>query len=674
MHNRGRCFAAGTDEGSAGTAGEGWSYCMSGARTRGVRRVETCLIVALCGLGGAALTLLGGCSDAPKEVTKVDPVIRDVPAPLRGTIGAEATIRGVQQQLVSGLGIVVGLNGTGGGELPAQVQATMERELGRQQFTKATEGITPKQFLRDPNVAVVIVEAAVAPGSPKGQNFDVRVRTLPGSAVTSLEGGQLWTTELRLGPVTSFGGAKTRILAEARGPIFINPFAEPGKGGEDAVSRTVGRVLAGGKVVEPLHLELVLDNSSHSRARSIVGAVNSRFPEGPTDEGPIAKGRSPESIAITVPRAYAKRPNEFIELLRCTRVDQAFPQEYAKRYVEELKRSPALAQDISWCLMALGKPAVPFLQDVYEHPEALPRMAALRAGGKLGDVRAVPHLKEMALRGPGLFRVEAITLLGEMPGHPTIDLALRELVNAPELDVRVGAYEALSRRGDVVVDRIPVGDIGAGRPAFLVETVPASEPMIYVTQQGEPRIVLFGGDGGLGGAEMSLASMGGARLQLERPLLVSAWSDRLMLTSEGSDAPVRVFYRDFRTQKVTQQTVKEDVAKLIEFMGHKPTPEDPRPGLGLAYSEVVGALYEIHRQGGVNAAFATEVDRLKAQLYKAAEETLAEERPESSDVSIDGPIIIFKPEEPGAEEKEAEGQPEGASMVVPLAPKVQKAK
>ena len=36
---------------------------------------------------------------------------------LRGTIGSEATIIGAEQILVSGFGLVVGLNGTGGGDI-----------------------------------------------------------------------------------------------------------------------------------------------------------------------------------------------------------------------------------------------------------------------------------------------------------------------------------------------------------------------------------------------------------------------------------------------------------------------------------------------------------------------------------------------------------------------------
>src|SRR5687768_17165919 len=87
------------------------------------------VVLSLLALGCAALS--GGCGGEKPQIKTVAPVVREIPEPLRGTIGAEATIRGVEPQLVSGLGLVVGLNETGGGELPPQIQASMERELAR---------------------------------------------------------------------------------------------------------------------------------------------------------------------------------------------------------------------------------------------------------------------------------------------------------------------------------------------------------------------------------------------------------------------------------------------------------------------------------------------------------------------------------------------------------------
>src|SRR5262249_46055765 len=154
--------------------------------------------------------------------------------------------------------------------------------------------------------------------------------------------------------------------------------------------------------------ELRLDNESHSRARSITSAINNRFPPDPGAE-PVARGRTARIISVTVPGAYRERSREFVELLLHTQVDQSLPQEYARRYVDALKSQPYLGDELSWCLQALPqKAALPFLRELYDWPEMVPRLAALRAGAGLGDPLAVPALKQLARESPTPIRADAI--------------------------------------------------------------------------------------------------------------------------------------------------------------------------------------------------------------------------------------------------------------------------
>lgn len=635
----------------------------------------------LCGMGLAIAGVMiaaAGCSETPKHTKPVAPVvIRDVPDVLRGTIGAEASINGTQPQLVSGLGIVVNLNGTGGGDLTPAVSTTMERELAMNGVGRGgnaggvLEGMTPREFLRNKNVAVVIVEAKVPPGAPEDAVFDVLVRTLPGSSVTSLEGGTLWSTDLRLGPPTTFGGYKTRRLAVARGPIYINPFAEPGGGGDIGITRTVGRVLGGGRMVEPLKLELVMDTDSHSRARTMVAAINGRFPRDPGEPGETARGRGTEtgsegsrqSIAISVPRAYKDRAAEFLQLLRYTRVDPSYPEEFARRYVEELKRNSALAEQLGWCLKAIGKPAIPFLVPLYDYPELVPRLTALEAGASLGDARAAPHLIELARTATPGVKTQAIRLLARMPFNPQINVALRDLVNSPELDVKVAAWEALSDRNDPSILRERLGP-DPTHPKFILETVPSSDRMVYVTQQGEPKIVIFGDTGGHKGDEPGV--------RLNRPTLVSAWSDRLMIAADTPTSDVRLRYVSGRTGQAVQSVVPSDLTGFVEFLAHKSVPEDPGPGLDFSYSEVVGALYELSRQGGVSAVFATEQDLLRAEVYEASQATVLTDRPETTQsddpAAATAETIVFRPRSPTKIQGvgETASEPDWKPRIVPL--------
>jgi hypothetical protein len=412
---------------------------------------------------------------------------------------------------------------------------------------------------------------------------------------------------------------------------------------------------------------MVLDNESHSRARTIVNSINSRFPRGPGDEDPIARGRGADgpqgskyqSITITVPQAYSNDPAEFLELLRYMRVDQSFPQEFAKRYVEELKASPAMAPELSWCLQAIGKTAIPFLVPMYDYPELGPRMAALEAGAKLGDQRTVPRLIELARSAPGSLRVEAIGLLSRLPSNPNINVAMRELINAPELEIRVAAYEAMAAHMDRAISRMAIGP-DPRMPRFIVERVPAEEPMIYVTQQGVPRIVLF-----------SPPSTNG--IGFIKPTLVSLWSDRLIFHAPSASAAVRMRYLNTRTGQAIERDAPEDAFELIRYLAHQPTPEDPAPGLNLSYSEVVGAVYGLSSQGGLAAAFATEEDRLRAAILQASRTASMADRPETTAEDETG-VTVFKADLAGdGVEPAKQGEltaPDAAthkSKIVPLA-------
>ena len=653
------------------------------------------LTLAVTGLGGL-LGPLPGCGSSPAPKARpVRPVVqRDTPSILRGTIGSEVTLRRVEPILVSGYGLVVGLNGTGGGDLPDErIAVHMERQLGLMGVGRGSDllngtplaGLSPRQVLRHPHVAVVVVYAAIPPGAPKGGRFDVFVRSLNNAGLASLEGGLLWSTDLQLGPPSTVGGFKTRNIAVASGPVFINPFAEPGA--EDDVSRSIGRILDGGEVTNPAPIELALDNPSHSRAKAMVSAINNRFPEMPGDTGPTARGLRDSTIEIRVPRAYRDRAAEFLALLTHIQIQQTFPQEFARRYTEALKSQPELGEDLSWCLQALGPAALPFLRELYTYPELVPQMAALGAGAGLGDDRAADQLRDLATPGRPAVRTEAIRMLGSLDAGPRVDLALRDLLAAPELTVRVAAYEALARRAEAVqirraleqfelqaasarvsmsaeaylagaranlgdtplqgVRRLSVLSHDRRQIKFYLDMVPYGEKLIYVTQQGQPRIVLFG-----------------AGLELARPILAEVWSDRLMITADTASDDHRLYYLDARTGRATTGKIKPGIPEFIQFMAHQPTPEEPEPGLGMTYSEVVGALYALQRAGAINSTFGFEEDRLRAQLFEAAEQSAPMDRPETTKDAAS--VKVFDPVSPTKSLEPAPREPERVPPPVPL--------
>ncbi len=645
--------------------------------------------VGLC----VAAVVLTGCNrnrrEPPPRPRQADQiVVRDVPSALRGTIGAEASLQGTDATLVSGIGFVVGLNGTGGLTIPDQYAAHLEREMGLLGISASNQaggpgiaGRSPRQLLQDPNTAAVIVQAAVPPGATRGDTFDVYVRAIN---ATSLEGGRLWTTTLRVGPPSAFGDPQATELGEANGPIFLNPFAEPGGG--DGVQRTVGRVLDGGVMNQSTVINVVLDNPSHQRARQIASAVNAAFPRGPGDPDRVAKGRDEQLVQVQIPFRYRERREEFIELLRHLPIDQSYPEIYARRFAQTLQSDPYMSGNMSYGLEAVGERAKPFLTDLYHAPELAPRLAALRAGAALNDPRAVRPLVDLATSGPDSLRADAVSLLSMIDGPPLIEETLRTLLADRRLSVRIEAYEGLMRRAVESQKRrlslaerharqqreptptvslsqlealakayVPsTGMYGVSRELvegkFFLDVVPYGDPLIYISQQGEPRIVLFG-----------------ERPGLTTPMLVSAWSDRLLMAADTQDDPVRLYYREGTGRRsVTLDSVPTDLQDLVRFMARRPNPADPRPGLGLGYAEVVGLLYEIQASRGTVAAFATETDRLLANLLETMQSEDIEVRPDAPG----GDVTLVSADDPRREvvERSRSGLPERRTLLVPINP------
>ena len=618
------------------------------------------------------LAALGACAPKSGNVIDTDYTrIRDTPTVLRGTIGSRATLIGAEPVLCSGFGLVVDLNATGGGMIPEAIAAHMERELalmgvGDENVIQPGTALwntpegrpkTPSEILRDPNVGVVVVRAAIPPGAPEGATFDVEVSALLNGSVTSLEGGRLWTTRLQLGEATPFGGMRTRYIAQAGGPLFINPFKDPVAAPTE--TRRTARILGGGRITDPLELGLVLDTESHQTARLVTSAINSRFPPGPGDPGAIARGlggrgstNSLMTIALRVPADYADRPSEFIELVMHLKIDGAFPQDDARSYVLALKEQPYLADDISWALEAIGKPALPFIRELYDFPEDAPRLAGLRAGAHLNDPLATPALLAMATSGERAIRTEAIGLLGRLDRGPKIDEELRRLAASSDLDIRIAAYESLAQRaereelrrillqdqgmpgegesgrfrayidlahyrfnGSVIqgIRRVPVVSEDSREVKFVIDIIPYGDPMIYVTLQGQARIALFG-----------------ENLTLQKPLVVTAWDNRLMIIADSYTDDIRLRYRDPATGRSTTTRADEDLLDLIQLLAFEQTPGYDIAGLDFSYSEVVGALSAIQESRGVDAAFVTEQDRLMAALLAASSTRTVTDRPETA--------------------------------------------
>ncbi|MDP7069888.1 MAG: flagellar basal body P-ring protein FlgI [Phycisphaerales bacterium] len=586
-----------------------------------------------------AAILAAGCSSVEKARPRpqASSTIRELDGMetasiMRGTVGAETVILGWDDSTsptyrpvrIRGYGLVVGLEGTGSRDVPPNVRAHMLQLMARQGIGSERIGfgdISPESMLDSQNTAIVIVEGVVPPGAvgrrrtppsasgrlPEmlpGTTFDVHVHADPRTGTTSLEGGRLYTTDLSPGPLLT-GDRQARILGQAAGPIFLNPFLENENVSAGDINTLHGRILNGGQVLEDMPLKLRMINPSHSRVRIVQDAINRRFPLERGQARPTAHAVNDAAIELTVPPSMREKPNDFVHIVRHITLRQVDTDRVANTIRRSLQRDPSEAASAYWRWVAMGPQALPMVRKMYDYPEALPRLAALRAGAELGDAIAAESLRRMLKGGTLAERLEATTLLAKLPSDPRTEDVLRSALNDESVEVRLRAYEALEQLRSPIVHRHLV----PGR--FELHQIPSAYPAIYVTQVRAPRIVVLGED-----------------VPIERPMTLGMWENSLLMRESKDGARIEVFHRVDPGGPPEVNQVAPVLREMILLLGHAPTIEDPAAGLGLSYSKVVGVLHALWKRQYVAADFKAQQDRVLAELRRAATTSNYQPRPE----------------------------------------------
>ena len=586
-----------------------------------------------------AALLAGGCSavERARPRPKASSSIKELDGLqtsgiMRGTVGADTVILGWDDSTspmyrpvrIRGYGLVVGLDGTGARDTPPDVRAHMLQVMARHGIGSERAGyghITPEAMLDSEGTAVVIVEGIVPPGSvgrrrtppsasgrlPEvlpGTTFDVHVYADPRTGTTSLEGGRLYTSDLFPGPLMT-GDRQARRLGQAAGPIFLNPFIEGDDAAAGDINTLSGRILNGGQVLQDMPLKLRLVNPSHTRVRLIQVAINRRYPIEQGQVAPTARGTSDAVVELTVPPSMRDDPDTFVQVVMHVSLRQVDTDRIANSTRRSLQRDPSDAPSAYWRWVALGPQALPMVRKMYDYPEALPRLAALRAGAALEDPVAAESLRKMASEGTLAQRLEAAHLLAKLPPDPRTEETLRSLLDDPDVEVRLRAYEALEQLGSPIVrrDRIP------GK--FELHQVPSAWPAVYVTQARFPRLVLLGD-----------------AIEVERPVTIGLWENSLMMRGEPGAEEIEVFHREDPSYAASINRVSPDLRELVLLLAHEQTIENPNPGMNLTYSEVVGVLHALWKRQYVAADFKAQQDRVMAELRRGAMGTEYEARPE----------------------------------------------
>ncbi|NLY29776.1 MAG: flagellar basal body P-ring protein FlgI [Firmicutes bacterium] len=271
-------------------------------------RVRLAKLVFLLALVSLVACLSAGASadglDAdiePQEPVVVVEPLRE-PAPFgQPTVRLKDIARfdGVRENQLTGLGLVVGLDGTGDTRGVAIRMVT-------NMLTRFGVDIDPAD-LRSRNVAAVMVTANLPPFARIGDTLDVTVSSI-GDA-KSLQGGFLLQTPLR--------GADNQVYAVAQGPLSIGGFNVRSRGGQSQTNHPTIARGPGIAIVEreiwgealPIYdgkLNLVLHSGDFTTASRTAEEINNRFGPG------TAWALDSSTVTLNIPSAYRQNVIGFL--------------------------------------------------------------------------------------------------------------------------------------------------------------------------------------------------------------------------------------------------------------------------------------------------------------------------------------------------------------------------
>jgi flagellar P-ring protein precursor FlgI len=231
-------------------------------------------------------------------------VLASRPAPAITRVGELCTIAGQSEMTLRGIGLVVGLNGTGD---PDGNAATIRPFAAYLKL--ANNPVLSQEELKNlSSVAVVEVTATVPRhGISKGQKVDCYVSTLFGAE--SLAGGRLVVA-----PLESSSIAEDLVLAIASGQIEIEDASHP-TGGRIASGALMSHTIDMNIEYRPGHLRLLIKRqmADFAMAREIANSINT-YAELQSSYQSVATPVSSVAIDVRIPEQY-DNPVEFAALL-----------------------------------------------------------------------------------------------------------------------------------------------------------------------------------------------------------------------------------------------------------------------------------------------------------------------------------------------------------------------
>jgi flagellar basal body P-ring protein FlgI len=463
------------------------------------RRVQ--VIASLAAIGALAVAL-GGAGAPPKKKKP------GIPPRVEETVGDLADIFHRTELILDGVGLVVGLDNTGGDAPPSTDRQRLVDMMRKESVENAN------QLLKDPKVSMVHVRLVVPVGATPTDRLDLEISLPAGSATKSLAGGYLLATRLREIQVHNGNEHESLDRAFAQGPVMTGSLTRPN-------DLRVGRVLGGGRIKQEIPFQIALKESRRSfRASKMIGdTINQRFPQTRgVDQKGSAVPKTDQVIELKVPRVYHENQTRFFQIVKLLPMVDT-PELRAQRTTEWGRQllDPATAKKSALRLEALGVTAADALKEGLTSPDPSVRFYAAESLAYLNDPSCVEILGEAAIKSPENrpFALAALSAMDQAVSH----LKLRKLMDEPDVEVRYGAFNALrvaaaddpflglvrvlddaeEPEEEIGVDQMAVAIAAANRrkarvedpfKLYLVDC--EGPPMIHVARTRRCEVVVFG--------------------------------------------------------------------------------------------------------------------------------------------------------------------------------------
>ena len=256
------------------------------------------------------IAVLLACSLTPTAFGQVNARIADV-----------SRFKGPRVNRLQGLGLVVGLAGTGDGDDYKQTTQAFASWLNHY----ASPGTDLEDLKKTKNVALVMLQAELPPGGVReGDRLDVRVSSM--GACKSLAGGRLLSSPLQhhslvdkavigfgMGSLELVDGDDSEVNAIIRGGLVLEKdvMISYVAGGTELL----GDYANHGRWIQPdqTYLTLVIHGSHEGfgMASAMAQAINQDLGETYQDTQ-LAMSMDPKNVVVRIPRVYADDPVPFL--------------------------------------------------------------------------------------------------------------------------------------------------------------------------------------------------------------------------------------------------------------------------------------------------------------------------------------------------------------------------